>query len=304
VIPSGVDANANKVVSDTGNGNIFKFANVTTAAGLTAINDLLANPNAFYENLHTTVNGGGAMRSQLTPVLAKATIGGVANNASTITTVAPGAVISIYGTNLSPVFSGLDGFAAGLTALPQGLNGVSVTIGGVKAPVYFVSAGQINVQVPFGVAAGSQPVVVTTSSGATTAFNVTVAAVAPSIFIVDAAGTGAVVKNADFSLISASNRAKAGDTIVVYSTGLGQTTPAVDTGVLVVPPSGGFNNTGTVTVTIGGQNAPIVYSIASPGFAGLYQTAVTVPSGLTGSSAPLILRSGTTSSNTVTLAIQ
>jgi uncharacterized protein (TIGR03437 family) len=304
VIQSGVDGSANKVDTDTGNGNIFKVMNINTPAALTAFNDLLANPNAFYENLHTTVNGGGAMRSQLTPALAKATVGGVANNASTITTVAPGAVISIYGTNLAPVFSGLDGFAAGLTALPQALNGVSVTIGGVKAPVYFVSAAQINVQVPFSVAAGSQPVVVTTSSGASTAFNVTVAAAAPSIFVVDAAGTGAVVKNADFSLITAANRAKAGDTIVIYSTGLGQTTPAVETGTLVVPPAGSFNNTGTVTVTIGGQNAAIVYSIASPGFAGLYQTAVTVPSGLTGSSAPLILRSGTTASNTVNIAIQ
>jgi uncharacterized protein (TIGR03437 family) len=304
VIQSGVDGNANKVVSDTGSGNIFKIINVTTPAALTALTDLLANPNAFYENIHTTVNGGGAARAQLTPPLAKASVGGVANNASTITTVAPGAVISIYGTNLSPVFSGLDGFAAGLTALPQGLNGVSVTIGGVKAPVYFVSGNQINAQVPFSVAAGSQPVVVTTSTGASTAFNVTVAAAAPSIFVIDAAGTGAIVKNVDFSLITAGNRAKAGDTIVIYSTGLGQTTPAVETGTLVVPPSGGFNNTGTVTVTIGGQNAPIVYSIASPGFAGLYQTAVTVPSGLTGSSAPLILRSGTTASNTVNIAIQ
>jgi uncharacterized protein (TIGR03437 family) len=147
-------------------------------------------------------------------------------------------------------------------------------------------------------------VIVTTSAGASTASNVTVAAVAPSIFVVDAQGTAAIVKNADFSLITGANAAKAGDTIVIYSTGLGQTTPAVETGTLVVPPSGGFNNTATVTVTIGGVNAPVVYSIASPGFAGLYQTAVTVPSGLTGSTAPLILRSGTTASNTVNLAIQ
>jgi uncharacterized protein (TIGR03437 family) len=184
------------------------------------------------------------------------------------------------------------------------MNGVSVTIGGVRAPFYAVTPNQINVQVPFEVTAGSQSVVVTTSNGASAAFNVTVAAVAPSIFILDTAGTGAIVKNADFSLITANNRARAGDTIVIYSTGLGQTTPAVATGALAVPPTGGFNNTGTVTVTIGGANAPVVYSIAAPGFAGLYQTAVTVPSGLTGSSAPVILRSGTTASNSVSLAIQ
>src|SRR5262249_35095553 len=166
-------------------------------------------------------------------------------------------------------------------------------------PIYAVAPAQINVQVPFEVAAGMQPVVVTTSAGASASFNATVAAVAPSIFLVDSAGTGAIVKNADFSLITAQNRAKAGDVIVIYSTGLGQTTPPAVTGTLLVPPSGGFNNTGTVTVTMGGTNAPVVYSIGSPGYAGVYQTAVTVPSGLTGSSVPLVLRSGTTATNTV-----
>jgi uncharacterized protein (TIGR03437 family) len=303
VIQSGVDNAANRITSETGNGNIFKLININTPAALTALSDITANPNAFYANLHTTVNAGGAIREQLTPALGRATIGGVANNASTITTVAPGSVIAIYGTNLSPIFSDLSGFA-GLTQLVTSMNGVSVTIGGVRAPFYAVTPNQINVQVPFEVTAGSQPVIVTTSNGASAAFNVTVAAAAPSIFILDAAGTGAVVKNADFSLITANNRARAGDTIVIYSTGLGQTTPAVATGALAAPPAGTFNNTGTVTVTIGGVNAPVVYSIAAPGFAGLYQTAVTVPTGLTGASAPLILRSGTTASNTVNIAIQ
>ena len=59
-----------------------------------------------------------------------------------------------------------------------------------------------------------------------------------------------------------------------------------------------LNNTGPVTVTIGGQNAAVVYSIASPGFAGLYQIAVTVPSGVTGS-ADVVVKAGTATSNTV-----
>ena len=75
------------------------------------------------------------------------------------------------------------------------------------------------------------------------------------------------------------------------------------TGALVVPPASGFNNTTTVTVTIGGVNAPVVYSIASPNFAGLDQTAVTIPSGVTGS-VPLVLTSGTTKSNSVNIPVQ
>jgi uncharacterized protein (TIGR03437 family) len=303
VIQSGVDANAGKVLSDTGGGNIYRLFNVSDSTGLTALNDLLVNPNAFYVNIHTTVNPGGSMREQLMPALGKPAITGAAANASTITTVAPGSVMAIYGTNLAPFLSDLSGFT-GMSALATSVNGVSVTVGGAKAPLYAVSPGQINAQVPFETAAGTQPVVVTNSAGASASFNATVAAVAPSIFLVDSAGTGAIVKNADFSLITAQNRARAGDVIVIYSTGLGQTTPAATTGALLVPPSGGFNNTGTVTVTMGGINAPVVYSIGSPGYAGLYQTAVTVPSGLTGSSVPLVLRSGTTASNTVNVAVQ
>jgi len=157
--------------------------------------------------------------------------------------------------------------------------------------------------VPFEVAAGPQPVVVTNSTGASTAFTATVAAVSPSMFDLDGNGLAAIVKNVDFSLVTAQNRAKAGDVLVIYMTGLGQTTPAVKTGDLVKPPDGGFNNTGTVTVTIGGQNATVAYSIASPGFAGLNQVAVTVPSGVTGS-VPVVVTSGTTRSNAVNIAVQ
>lgn len=303
VIQSGVDGNAGRVTTATGNGNITKFINVTTPAALTALNDIVANPNAFYMNLHTTVNAGGAIREQLAPALGRATVSGIANNASNITTVAPGAIIAIYGTNLSPVYSGLDGFA-GITSLANAMNGVTVTIGGIRAPFYAVTPNQINAQVPFDVGTGPQPVVVTTSNGAGAAFNVTVAPVAPSIFVLDGAGTGAIVKNSDFSLVTADNRVRSGDTIVIYSTGLGQTTPAVATGALVVPPTGGFNNTAGVTVTIGGVNATVVYSIAAPGFAGLYQTAVTVPAGVSGPTAPVILRSGAVASNTVNIAVQ
>src|SRR5439155_1947261 len=132
---------------------------------------------------------------------------------------------------------------------------------------------------------GQQPLVVTTPAGASTSINVTVAAVAPSIFILDPnSSLGTVVKNVDFSLITSSNPVKAGDAIVVFSTGLGQTTPAMQTGVLDVPPSGGFNTTGPITASIGGVSANVIYSIASPGFAGVYQTAIVVPTGVTGNS--------------------
>jgi uncharacterized protein (TIGR03437 family) len=299
-----VNGTTNKVVTDTGNGNIFKIVTIASAAGIKALNQLVQDPSGFYENLHTTVNAGGAMRNQLAAVPGKPAIGGAAAVSSTVTTTAPGAILSIYGTNLATYTSDLGGFNQA-TALTTSMNGVTATIGGKNAPIYFVSPGQLNVQVPFEVTAGSQPIVVTSAGGTSAGSNVTVASVAPSIFILDqTTSLGAIVKNSDFSVITATNTVKAGDTIVIFSTGLGQTTPPAITGTLLVPPSPTtFNNTAAVTVTIGGQNATVVYSIASPGFAGLYQTAVTVPSGASGS-AKVVLSAGGTASNSVNIAVQ
>ncbi|HEY6389819.1 MAG TPA: hypothetical protein VIX89_01000, partial [Bryobacteraceae bacterium] len=156
----------------------------------------------------------------------------------------------------------------------------------------------------FEVPVGTQPLVVTTAGGASVVMNIIVDAVAPSLFIVDAAtNLGAVVKNSDFSLTTKTNPAKVGDPVVIYSTGLGQVTPAAPTGVLLVPPGTGFNTTATVTVTIGTQPATVIYSIASPGFVGLYQTAVTVPSGVTGT-VPVVMKAGAATSNSVNMVVQ
>jgi len=296
---------ANTIVSDTGSGNVYRLVTVSTAAGILTLNSIVKDASQQYVNLHTTVNTGGAIRSQLALPLAVPVVLGVAANASPILRAAPGSILSIYGTNLSQFTSGLQAFR-GITALPTSMNGVGVTIQGFKAPFYFVSPLQLNVQVPFEVTAGAatQPLVVTTAGGASATFNINVDALAPSLFIVDAASNlGAVVKNSDFSLTTRTNPAKVGDPVVIYSTGLGQVTPAAFTGVLLAPPAAGFNNTATVTVTIGGQAAPVIYSIGSPGFVGLYQTAVTVPSGVTGT-VPVVLKAGTATSNSVNMVVQ
>jgi uncharacterized protein (TIGR03437 family) len=302
-INTGLSA-GNTVVTDSGNGNIYRFVTVTPGTtGLATLNSLVKDPSQQYVNLHTTVNPGGAIRSQLAVAAVKPSVIGVAANASTITHAAPGSILSIFGTNLAPSTSGLGAFR-GLKSLPTALNGVSVTIAGFNAPFYFVSPLQINVQVPFEVPAGTQPLVVTTAGGVSTTLNITVDAVAPSLFIVDSSSNlGAVVKNSDFSLTTKANPAKVGDFVVIYSTGLGQSTPAASTGVLLVPPGTAFNNTATVTVTIGGQPATVIYSIASPAFVGLYQTAVMVPTGVTGT-VPVVLMVGTVKSNTVNMVVQ
>jgi uncharacterized protein (TIGR03437 family) len=302
--PGGVTINTglsatNTIVSESGNGNIFKIVTVRTPAGVATLNNIVKDASQAYINLHSTVNPGGAIRDQLAGAPAKPNVQGVEAAGSGVTTAAPGSLVSIYGSGFAASSTTLGAFR-GLTALPASLNGATVSIGGVNAPFYGMSPGQINVQVPFEVAAGMQPLTVTTAGGMS-AMSITVAPVAPSIFA-DAAGLGAVIKNSDYSLVTPANPVKAGDIVVIYSTGLGQSVPAaLKTGDLTLIDA--LRNTATASVTIGGKDAQVFYSIATPGVAGVYQTAVKVPDGVSGSAA-LVLKIGAGSSNTVNLAVQ
>jgi len=124
-----------------------------------------------------------------------------------------------------------------------------------------------------------------------------VAPVAPALF------AGAILKRADSSLVSALSPAQAGDVIVVYLTGMGQTTPALTTGKLV--DAARSYTTVPVTATLGGKAAEVLSSTAAPGLPGVYQVALQVPAGTgPGSSVPLVLKAGTATSNTVTVAVR
>jgi uncharacterized protein (TIGR03437 family) len=282
--------------SDTGFGSYYAWT--APVANLAALNDLVANPENHYANLHSVESPGGAVRAQLGAATPRASIAAVlpGNLDKNATAIAPGGLISIFGSNLAKVPVDLSGWTG--TQLPAALNGAKVTIGGTAAPLVYVSANQINAQAPVELAAGVQTVVVDNGGGPSTAFSVNVAATAPAIFFYPVA---AVLKNANFTLVSSGNPAHAGDVLLVYATGLGQTTPGLRTGVLTGGDS--LARTAAVTATIGGKPATVAYSIASPGFAGLYQVAVTVPAGVSGNAA-LQIAEGTALSNTVTIPVQ
>jgi uncharacterized protein (TIGR03437 family) len=300
-IDSGITG-ATSILSATGFGNIFLTGVVNAEAAMTTLNSLLASPESAYLNLHTRVNPGGAVRAQLAPARTARPVMGAVTSAvfdPALTTVAPGGLMSLYGANLTKQPTDLSGWSG--VNVPTSMNGVSVTIGGKSAPLIFLSDSQINAQVPVDVTAATtgQPVVVRTASGESTPINATVNAEAPAIFITGS-GDGIVVRNGDFSLIGADNPAVAGDILVVFSTGLGQTTPPIETGRVVE----GIRNTAPVAVTMGGQPAAVIYSIASPGFIGLYQTAIRVPPGLAAGNQRLTLTINNRSSNAVTVRVR
>ena len=289
------------LVPDAGSGNIFRLVTVNSAAGVAALNSLVQNPERHYYNLHTQTNPGGFVRAQLAePNTTAPSIGAMISAISDPTrrSSANLGLVSLFGSGLAKVTTNLNAVAPSRT-IPTSLNGVQVTVGSVPAALLFVSPGQINFQVP-NVAQGNQPVVVRTQNGSSAPVNLEVAASAPAIFF-DTAGAIAI-RNADFTLVRPDAPAAAGDIILLYSTGLGTTTPALDPGVIASGPP--FQETAPVAVTIGGRDATVIYSIASPGFLGLYQTAVRVPAGLSSGPNPVVMRQGQATSNSVPIAVR
>jgi uncharacterized protein (TIGR03437 family) len=190
----------------------------------------------------------------------------------------PGEFISLYGTGMAP--SGVP--AASTIPFPTKLGGVQVMIGGIAAPLDYVSPGLISAIVPYGIGSGIVGIQVInngTSSNTVTAYT---GSTAPGVFTLnqDGLGYGAVQHNADYSLVTPSNPAQPGEYLIVYLSGLGAVSPAVSDGA-AGPLSPLSWTTNTITAYIGGQAVTPTYFGLAPGFVGLYQLDVQVPTGLT-----------------------
>jgi len=134
--------------------------------------------------------------------------------------VAAGEVISIYGANLGPAAS-LSGAFDSTGYLPDTLGGVKVSIGGIPAPLLYVSATQINAIAPVELTGTSPvPLVVTVASAPLPAFRLVIDPAIPAVFQT-AAGNAAAI-NQDGTVNSQGNPAPAGSIVSIWATGVGQ----------------------------------------------------------------------------------
>jgi len=226
--------------------------------------------------------------------------------------VAPGGIIAVYGTNLSPGTG-----SAPLVPLPISMAGVTCYIDGVifqglslltPAPFYFASSGQLNLQVPFEIAPGVRHLTIN-NNGKMATFTFTVDAAAPAIFTTNSEGTGqgSILDAVKYTLVDASNPATAGSSVLaIFCTGLGPVSnqPLDGSPAPVVLP---LSETITpVMVTIGGTPpAAAPFAGLAPGLVGLYQINVQVPAASAkGNTVPVSISVGGTPSNTVTIAVQ
>lgn len=232
--------------------------------------------------------------------------GGIVSAASPVlgAPLAPGAFISIYGSNLAPANGSSQTFPLSTT-----LSGTQVLINGQPIPLSFVSSGLINAVVPIEAAANTIEDVVVNNNGVySPPEEVVIAATAPAIFMQPAypqLGVIGVIKQSGTSYeTSPTQTASAGDLLVVYCAGLGAVNPAVPDGV-AAPLSPLSQTAGTVTATIGGVAAQVAFAGLAPTYSGVYQVNITVPAGITpGSDVPLVLTVGGMPSPPAGVAIQ
>jgi uncharacterized protein (TIGR03437 family) len=225
---------------------------------------------------------------------------GVLNSASFAKgqAVAPGSLVSIFGSNLASSTAQADSVPLSTT-----LGGASVTINGIAAPMLYASSGQLNVQVPWNALADGQTLstvnlVVTQGNAQSAAAPMTIGQLAPGIFTFGG-GTGyAIAINLDGTIAAPTGGvpgvncrpAKPGDALIILATGLG----AVDTPV----PNGAASTDVTRNakvqplVFIGGQPAQVLFAGLQPLYPGVNQINVIVPNVPAGNSIPLQIEAG------------
>ncbi len=226
---------------------------------------------------------------------AQTTINLVTDAASYAPRVAPGALATVFGTNLADSTQSATSFP-----LPGSMAGATVYVNQSAVPLLYVSETQINFQVPSSVAAGTASLYVSRGGGTSAPYNVTVVGSAPGIF--QDTSNHAVAQNlVDYSTNSDSNPVASGASIVVYFSGQGAVNNPVPDGK-PAPVSPVATATATATATIGGVNAKVEFVGLTSGFAGLAQANILVPSLGTGDY-PLVLTIGGYLSSSALLSV-
>ncbi len=240
------------------------------------------------------VDASGRQWSQSVPVVfngpaAVPTVVGVSNAASGQQTFAPGMLMSVYGTLLGNRIQG----AAAIPLITY-MGGFSATVNGVAAPLYFVSPGQVNVQIPYETGVGTARLVVNTGLQ-TGSFTFQVSAAAPGVFM-DASGATVPFP-----------KGSRGQTLTLFITGEGQVSPTLATGA-TPSPSTPFNRLPApvlkTTMTIGGVDAPIQFIGIPNGLVGVTQVNFLVPQNAPLGVQPVVVTVGSTASPAAKFTVQ
>jgi uncharacterized protein (TIGR03437 family) len=200
--------------------------------------------------------------------------------------------------------------AATTIPLPSSLLGNSVTVtdsAGVArpAPLYFVSAGQINFEIPAGTAAGTATVTIQNQNGTIQSTTIQIGGVSPGIFPLNLSG---LVAAWALPVISGTQQPlqpvyqMASGSVVALPVNLGPSTEQVYLEIYGT----GFRNAKNITATVGGVSVPVLGWAATSQFAGEDQVNIgPLPQALAGKgSVNIVITADGLAANTVTVTIQ
>jgi uncharacterized protein (TIGR03437 family) len=229
-----------------------------------------------------TLHGGIAQNQTPPPTLAS---GGTLNNLNPVAgeSLSPGVIAQVYGSGLaaSPV-------STGVLPLPTIFDNTFALVGATQAPLYFLSSGQLNVQIPNELVASQQvPILLSVNNALTLPLTLDIVPTAPGVLsLFDGPkppstqnGAHIIAQHSDFTLVNSKNPAKPKEFLVMYLVGLGATDPAVPSGA-PAPSATLAKVTHQPTVTVGSLPAKVLFAGLTPGFVGLYQINFQVPAGV------------------------
>ena len=174
--------------------------------------------------------------------------------------VAPGSVISIFGSNLAPAAVTGPG-----SPLVQTLSGTVVQTANRILPLFFVSPGQINAELPADLAMGAQTLTVSAQGQPDTNASYTLVRDAPGLFEQAANGQSfAVAMHEDGSAVTEASPAGHGELLTVYGTGFGPTKPVRPLG-FAVPQTPPFVLVDAASVLVGDAVIAAENAFAEPG---------------------------------------
>ena len=288
-----ISANAASLPKGTYNGTV----RITAAAGVNALN----SPRDIPVTLKVGVPSVGA--------------GGVINNASYIsagTSVAPGSIAAVFGTNLTDgrtclAFEGCNPTLESDGKLSTTMAGTQVKINGTPVPIFYAVPLQLGVQMPANLA-GTTAIIEVSAGGQTSALEtVFVSSIAPGIFSMssDGQGQGAII-HATGTLVSPSQPAQRNEIVIIFATGLGAVTPPLATGVIPGNSGAGPHRAvAPVTVKIDGIEVEPEFAGLAGCCAGLNQINVRIPQNArTGNDIAVQVIVGGMQSNPVTIGVR
>ncbi len=212
--------------------------------------------------------------------------------------MAPGSIVAIFGEEFAEGVK-----VAGGNQLPRELDSTSVLLNGNALPLYFIAPTQINAFLPFDLATGQAALQIRRGDQVSNQITLRVADQAPGIFTLNEGGSGPAVAVDALSnqVITERNPIAAGSYAVIYTTGLGRLRRSLAGGEI---PSTANEALVTPSVTLNGATVPVLYAGVTPGYLGLYQVNIQVPSSLRTGTYSLLMTQNGVASNATTLSVR